>query len=173
MDVTRERVPPPHRGGGGQLTAAGASSMCGGRSRRFYRRRRTTPASGDGGGGQRANSAGHAAPTSSSRPEGERGEGGLPCDEGGETGGGRSTPPWLGRAGHGRPPRRWRRPLQKTQARTRSSGTGGGGESRFQENEKTCSFEKIIGRRSRLGPRSWSTRGQRPDTAGRNGSGNP
>ena len=57
--------------------------MCGGRSRRFYRRRRTTPASGDGGGGQRANSAGHAAPTSSSRPEGERGEGSLPCDEGG------------------------------------------------------------------------------------------
>ena len=171
MDVTRERVPPPHRGGGGQLTAAGASSMCGGRSRRFYRRRRTTPASGDGGGGQRANSAGHAAPTSSSRPEGERGEGSLPCDEGGETGGGRSTPPWLGEAGHGRPPGGGDDPCKKLRLR-HDRLVRVEGKAAFKRTRELV-FEKIIGRRSRLGPRSWSTRGQRPDTAGRNGSGNP
>ena len=117
-------------------------------------------------------SAGHAAPTSGSRPEGERREGSLPSEEGGRQkgrvhsylvwrNGPRSPPPAVATT-----------PARRTPAEKRSSGAvGGGGKVALKSRELV--FEKIIGRRSRLGPGSWSTRGQRPDTAGRNGSGNP
>ena len=117
-------------------------------------------------------SAGHAAPTSGSRPEGERREGSLPSEEGGRQEG-RVHSYLVWRNGPRSPPRRWRRPLQE-ELRLRNDRlerVGGGGKVALKSRELV--FEKIIGRRSRLGPGSWSTRGQRPDTAGRNGSGNP